>query len=249
MLYNLGRIVWLTWCWIELSVFTLTLYALSWLPTAINKFYYHRLFRLWCKIFVRALGVNLRLHQKNLYRIPDQYILISNHPSALEDVGVPALFDIYPLAKMGVKNWFLVGRINVAAGTLFVKRDDRDSRRGASENLTNLLNRGDSIALFPEGGCKGRRIFTDFQYGAFDMAINTGVPILPVFLHYEAQDTFVWEDPDTLIDKMWHFITSQNNRAHYYVFDAIDPKDFSDKKVFANHVHEMYLVWQKRYLE
>ncbi|MFV2057541.1 MAG: lysophospholipid acyltransferase family protein, partial [Thiohalomonadales bacterium] len=237
MLFFVARVVWLIWCWIELSVSTLILYALAWLPIANNAIFYHKLFRLWCKIFVRALGVNLRLHQKNLRPLPKQYILIANHPSAFEDVGIPALFDIYPLAKMGVKNWFLVGRINVAAGTLFVKRDDKDSRRGASDKLRQVLQRGDSIALFPEGGCKGRRIYSDFKFGAFDISIDSGVPILPVFLHYEAQDTFVWEDPDTLIQKMWHFMTSQNNRAHYYVFDAIDPKDFSDKKEFAEHVH------------
>ena len=87
MLYFLGRSVWLLWCWLELTVFTLVLYALSWLPRPLTRTYYHTLFLHWCKFFVRALGVNLRLHQKNLKPLPKQYILIANHPSALEDVG------------------------------------------------------------------------------------------------------------------------------------------------------------------
>ncbi len=44
--------------------------------------------------------------------LPEQYILVANHPSALEDFGVPALFDIYPLAKAGVRDWFILGRIS-----------------------------------------------------------------------------------------------------------------------------------------
>ena len=36
----------------------------------------------------------------------------------------------------------------------------------------------------------------------FSLAARTGVPILPVFLHYEAQDDFEWQDPYTLPDKI-----------------------------------------------
>ncbi len=249
MLYTIARSIWLSWNWLELGVLTLLLYVLAWLPRKITRWFYRPAFLLWCRIFVRALGIDLRLHQKNVRPLPKQYILVANHPSALEDVGIPALFDVYPLAKLGVMNWFLVGRINIAAGTLFVKRDDQESRNTAAEGLTRLLEQGHNIALFPEGGCKGRRIYKTFQYGAFDISIKTGVPILPVFLHYEAQETFEWQAPHKLIDKMWHFMTSQNNRANYYIYDAIDPKDFTDKKVFAEYVRGLYLQWQKRYLE
>ena len=70
-----------------------------------------------------------------------------------------------------------------------------------------------------------------------------------MFLHYEAQETFEWHDPDTLIDKFRHFMTAQNNRANYYVYDAISPEGFADKQAFAGHVHGKYLEWQRRYLD
>ena len=44
-------------------------------------------------------------------------------------------------------------------------------------------------------------------------------------------------------------MTTQNNRANYYVYDAIDPADFSDKVAFTEHVHARYLEWQARYLD
>lgn len=249
MLSFVVRSLWLLWCWLELALFTLLLYALSWLPKFLIKTFYHYLFRIWCDFFVRALGVRLRLHQKNVNPLPKQFILIANHPSALEDVGIPTLFDVYPLAKQGVRNWFLVGRINEAAGTMFVKRDDPESRHAAIDKLVDKLKQGHNVALFPEGGCKGRRIFERFQTGAFDVAIKTGIPIVPIFIHYEAQETFEWQAPYTLIDKMWHFMTSQNDQANFYVFDAIEPADFTDKHAFAEHVHGCYLQWQEKYLE
>ena len=211
--------------------------------------FYPKLFRFWCKSFVTALGIDLKLHQKNLHPIPKQYILIANHPSAFEDIGVPALFNVYSLAKIEVKNWFVFGRISHAAGTLYVHRESKESRNAAAQKIIDQLNTGKSIALYPEGGCKGRRIFETFRYGAFDISLKTGIPILPVFLHYEAQEDFEWTEPHTLIHKIWHFLTTKNNRANYYVYDALNPNDFSSKEEFMQHTHKLYLSWQSKYLE
>jgi 1-acyl-sn-glycerol-3-phosphate acyltransferase len=249
VVYFAARVAWLVWCWLELAVFTLVLYVLAFLPRGLRGSWYFTLFRLWCRLFVLALGVDLRLHQKNIRPLPDHYILIANHPSALEDVGIPALFPVYSLAKEEVKDWWLVGRINMAAGTLFVQRESAESRHAAAGQLEGELNKGHNVALYPEGGCKGRRIFSSFRYGAFDVSLQTGVPIVPVFLHYESQDDFEWRSPQTLLDKFWHFMTTRNNRANYYVYDAIDPKQFADKQSYDQYVYELYLKWQTRYLD
>jgi len=249
MLSFILRTLWLIWSWLELTAFTLFLYLLAWLPRSILRYFYHHLFRIWCASFVRALGVDLHLHEKNIRPIPEQYILIANHPSAFEDVGIPSLFNAYPLAKAGVRDWFIVGKINEAAGTMFVKRDNKDSRNAAYESLLQTLESGKNVVIFPEGGCKGRRIHSRFEYGAFDLSLTTGIPILPVFLHYEAQETFEWRAPHTLMHKMWHFMTSQNDQANYYLYDAIYPAGFEDKQVYTEHVHNLYVQWQSRYLE
>lgn len=234
--------------WVELTLFTLFLYLLSYLPRAVRPFYFP-LFRMWCRCFVRALGVELRLHQKNIRALPGHYILIANHPSAFEDIGIPALFPVHSLAKIEVRDWWLVGRISTASGTLYVQRESRESRSAAAGKIEAELLGGKNIALYPEGGCKGRRIFESFRYGAFDISLRTGIPILPVFLHYESQDDFEWRPPQTLLDKLWHMMRTQNSRANYYVYDAIDPAGFNNKETYAKFVHDKYLEWQSRYLD
>lgn len=207
------------------------------------------MFQSWSRAFVRALDVDLKIHQKNLYRIPQQFILIANHPSAFEDIGIPALFEVHSLAKIEVKKWWIVGKISEAAGTIYVKRDSKDSRQNALQTMIEKLKMGGSIALYPEGGCKGRRIFESFRYGAFDMSMKTGIPVLPVFLHYETQDDFEWRDPQTLIDKLFHFMKSENRTANYYVYDAIDPSKFSSIEEFTEYTWHLYKKWQEKYLE
>ena len=235
--------------WVDFILLTMILYIASWLPHCLHGRMYFRMFRVWCRAFVRALDVDLKLHQKNLNPIPEQYILIANHPSAFEDVGIPALFEVYSLAKYEVAKWWIVGRMSKAAGTLYVKRESKESRHQAAEQIKQELDKGKNIALYPEGGCKGKRIFESFRYGAFDVSLKTGIPVLPVFLHYESQDDFEWRSPHTLIDKLIHFLNTKNNTVNYYVFDAIDPAQFENKEEYTDYVWNLYNNWQKKYLE
>ena len=240
----LARIV----AWVDFVAFTVLMYLLSWLPWS-GRHPVACLFGVWCRAFVRALGVDLRLHQKNRRRLPERFILVANHPAAFEDIGIPALFDVVSLAKLQVQDWFIVGRISKAAGTLYVDRDDPASRDKAIETMVEAVNAGQNIALYPEGGCTGRRLFEKFKSGAFEVSIRTGVPILPVFLHYEAQDDFEWQPPYSLPDKIRHMMGTVNNRANFYVYDPVDPKGFADKYAMKAAVYAMYVKWNAQYLE
>ncbi len=230
----------------ELGAFTIFLYAASYLPPTLRA-WYPWMFHVWCRSFVRALEVDLRLHQKNVRPMPRQYILIANHPSAFEDVGVPALFNVRSLAKVEVKSWYLLGRISQAAGTLYLRREDRDSRRSARQQIVEELAQGRSLCIYPEGGCKGRRI-NAFRHGIFEISQQTGVPILPVFLHYEAQEDFEW-CCQSLPLKLWQIRIARNRRANYYLYDAIDPADFAGKEQYCDAVRTFFLQWQAKYLE
>lgn len=233
--------------WVDLVVLTLLLYGLTFLPRSLLGIF-PLLFRLWCRLFVRALGVQLVMHQKNLRPLPRHYIVIANHPSIFEDIGIPSMFDVVCLAKREVADWWIFGRIARAAGTIFVQREDRDSRRESVDRMVRVVESGRNFALYPEGGCTGRRINPRFYYGAFDLSLRTGVPIIPVFLHYEAQESFEWAH-QTGPQKVRDIMQAPNRKANYYVFDALDPKDFKDRQDYMDHAHRLYLGWQDRFLD
>ncbi len=248
MIRILLRILWMSIGWLELTVLTLPMYLVSYLPGVCGSRWYRWLFHFWCLAFVDALGVELRLQQKNRHPLPERYLLIANHPSAFEDIGIPALFDVDCLAKAEVRHWWLVGRISAAAGTLFVHRESRRSRGRAAQEIMDTLARGRNVALYPEGGVKDKRIHHEFRYGVFDISLRTGIPIVPVFIHYEAQNDFYWGD-QTLPQKLLDLMTTVNNRANYYLYDAFDPGDFDDKAAYGEFVRQRYLEWQARYLD
>lgn len=232
----------------DLILLTIILFLLSFLPDKIRGSWFPKLVTYWFRVFIRALRVDFYLHQKNRKPLPKQCILIGNHPSCFEDIGILSVFKVKFLAKKEVRHWFLVGRLSYAIGTLYVDRECKESRGQASDSLLQALQNGESIGIYPEGGCKGRRIHLPFRYGIFDLSIKSGVPIVPVFLHYEAQESFEWQNQH-LLYKLWTIFTAQNRRVNYYVYDAVDPKDFPDKKAYCEYMQERYLEWQKRYLD
>lgn len=248
MIRSIARVLWLLLGWAELVLFTLLMYPLSYLPKSWLGTWYRRLFQAWSRTWVHALGVDLRLHHKNVHPLPKTFILIANHPSGFEDAGIPALFDVDSLAKQGVREWWLLGRISAAAGTIFVERESSPSRRAAARTIAERLHSGRNVALYPEGGIKGPRLQPSFRYGAFDISLQTGIPIVPVYLHYEALHDFHW-GPHSLVGNMRNIMNSRNNRANYYLFDAIDPKLFHDKISYCEHVHGLYEQWQARFLD
>jgi lyso-ornithine lipid O-acyltransferase len=235
--------------WIDLAIFTLTMLLLSRLPKAWLALFYPRLFHAWCRCFVRALRVDLRVHQHHAQPLPKHYIVIANHPSAVEDVGIPAVFPVASLAKEELRDWWFVGRIAEAAGTLFVKRESKDSRQAALQSMIDAVRAGTNIAIYPEGGCKGRRLWNKFLYGAFTVSLETNTPIVPVFLYYEAQEEFEWLPEETLIAKMIRILRSPNRTAHYYIFDPLYPEQFASRGAYSDHVYALYKTWQQRYLE
>lgn len=235
--------------WLDLAAFTALMLLLALLPRPVLNRIYPPLFHAWCRCFVRALGVQLNVLQQYRGGLPKHYVLIANHPSAFEDVGIPALFPVRSLAKEEVRDWWILGRIAIAANSLFVKRESPTSRQAALQAIVDAVAAGDNIAIYPEGGCKGRRVAPRFFGGAFIAAHRTATPILPVFLHYEAQADFEWGPNETLPQKIIGIARARNRRVNVYIFDPIDPARFADANVLRAYCHSQYQQWQQRFLE
>lgn len=249
MFCSMGRIIIRGIAWLDLLLVSCVLYVISCIPSRWTESWYSPFFRYWCWVFIRALGVQLKIHQHYQTTLPPQFIVIANHPSAFEDLGMPALFKARFLAKQELRDWWILGRISFFARTLYVQRNSRLSRKTASETIIRALRRGHNIGLYPEGGCKGRRLSLPFQYGIFEAALQIGVPIIPVFIHYETESDFEWAPHESLIQTLLKIMRSKNKSANYHVFDPIDPKKFKTKEELCTYTQNLYLQWQSHYLE
>jgi 1-acyl-sn-glycerol-3-phosphate acyltransferase len=131
--------------------------------------------------FVRAAGVRVRV--EGLDRIPSGVCLfVANHTSAAD---APAVVGAIPrrisiILKESLFKWPIVGQAFRSAHFIPVNRKSHESAVAGVENATEALRSGQSFLIYPEGTRSPDGRLQNFKKGAVVMAINAGVPIVPM---------------------------------------------------------------------
>ena len=111
-------------------------------------------------------------------------VLIANHMSLLDInaafCGSPA--PIVFLSKASIRRVPLLGKLNELVGTVFVERGNRESSQRAVNQLTNTLNNGRNVLVFPEGTRSKDGQLQPFKKGAFHLAMAAGADIVPMHI-------------------------------------------------------------------
>jgi 1-acyl-sn-glycerol-3-phosphate acyltransferase len=111
------------------------------------------------------------------------YVIISNHQSILDILLLNCLRYRYKwISKIENKNLPVLGSYIKMADYITVNRGNEESKAEMLEKSYNCLKRGISIMIFPEGTRSPDREISFFKRGAFQLAIQAGVPILPVLI-------------------------------------------------------------------
>lgn len=111
------------------------------------------------------------------------YVIISNHQSILDILFLNSLRFRYKWIskieniKLPVLGWYLR-----MAGYITVNRGNEESKAEMFEKSLISLNNGISIMIFPEGTRSPDKEIGFFKRGAFQLALQAGVPILPVLI-------------------------------------------------------------------
>ena len=237
--------IWYLLVGVLLLVMTFFIVLLAFIPLRFIKNLGPDIFRIWSKLFVKFLGIKQTIHNENKNELPDQFILISNHPSGVELVWLPNMFDVIPLSKAEIKNWFLIGRIARLAGTVFVNRGDLSSRTNAAMSCLEALENKKNLLIFPEGGCRGKNV-NSFLQGAFHISKKSNIPILPVFIYYEDEDSYEWGDYGLLKFIFRAALLPKNRNAHLYIFDALEPNDFDSSEEYHEQIYKFYLETEQK---
>lgn len=151
-----------------------------------------------CKVWIRSFGARVHVRGQE-HLVPGQaYVFASNHQS---NVDPPFLFAYLgpitgAIAKKELTKFPVMKQGFPLAHVVPIDRRNRESaiestRRGAAE-----LKKGYSLMAFPEGTRTVDGRVKEFKKGVFFMAIEAGVPVVPVVVN----DTrLVWRKGEKVI--------------------------------------------------
>jgi 1-acyl-sn-glycerol-3-phosphate acyltransferase len=109
------------------------------------------------------------------------YVVIANHESQADPFLLSFLpWDMRWVAKESLFKQPLSGWAMRLGGDIPLRRGEGESVRACLAECERAIRAGISVMMFPEGTRSSDDALMPFKDGAFDLAIRTGAPILPV---------------------------------------------------------------------
>ncbi|MEN7550131.1 lysophospholipid acyltransferase family protein [Rapidithrix thailandica] len=179
--FNLLYALWyLLWFWVIFiliyPLFLLTIFVKKWRP------YSYKVNNIWAYTVYFLVGLPVKVQYRFPFDKKGNYVFCPNHNSYLD---IPILG--YAMRQFGV----YVGKSQLSKVPLFgymfkklyisVDRNSLRDRYQSFELAKNEIDQGNSLIIFPEGGTnQNPPVPKRFKDGAFRIAIEKQVPIVPV---------------------------------------------------------------------
>ncbi len=137
--------------------------------------------RPWARAILPACGVRVEVEQQA--PLPaGPVVFVSNHINLL-DIAVASAVMPRPflfVARHELRGWPIVGWVLDKTACLFISRDNPRQAVADLRAVADRIRQGESVLLYPEGGRSYGHAMLPFMRGPFVLAIEAGVPVVPV---------------------------------------------------------------------
>jgi 1-acyl-sn-glycerol-3-phosphate acyltransferase len=138
--------------------------------------------------FLRFVGVLIsacfppwRLKVTGRWPAGGPFVVVANHQSILDILMLSRVpREMKWVAKQSLFEVFWVGWMLRMSGDIPVLRGDAESGGVALKRARAYLDRGMNVMMFPEGTRSKTATLLPFKSGAFRLALEAGVPVLPI---------------------------------------------------------------------
>ena len=144
----------------------------------------HLVARIWARGILFASRINVTVNGLANIDPGQSYVYMANHQSNFD---IPVLLAHLPvqfrwLAKAELFKIPIFGRAMRGAGYVKIDRFNQESAFESIKEAGSRMKNGVSVMIFPEGTRSRDGKIRPFKKGGFIMAVDSGVPIVPVIL-------------------------------------------------------------------
>jgi 1-acyl-sn-glycerol-3-phosphate acyltransferase len=141
----------------------------------------HFLMRFCCRNLVRVGGIRLRVHGTENMPARGGFLLVCNHANMFDPFIVYALVPRHCIAieKASHFKWPFYGRMITSWGNLPVSSGDSELSRRSLLLAAERMREGTPVFVFPEGTRSRSGRLGAFKKGAFHLALDARVPLVP----------------------------------------------------------------------
>lgn len=137
---------------------------------------------LWARMFCWLAFVRVTVSGRENIDPATSYVFVANHQGAYD------IFSIYGylghnfrwMMKQSLRKVPFVGWACAWSGQIFVDNSSASATRRTMQNAERQLSGGMSLVVFPEGARTWDGKMRQFKRGAFRLAVEFGLPVVPV---------------------------------------------------------------------
>jgi 1-acyl-sn-glycerol-3-phosphate acyltransferase len=194
----------------------------------------------WAAGLLRVLGIELR--NKGTPR-PGGTLLVANHISWLDIVAIHACCpQARFVSKSEVRHWPVIGKLVDAAGTLYLERERRRDAVRVVHHAAEALQRGDTVAVFPEGTTGDGRELLPFHANLLQAAIVGGTPLQPVALRFSdakhaISPAAAYVGDTSLLQSLWWIARAEGLTVHV-TWLLPQASAHGDRRALAAHLRD-----------
>lgn len=192
-----------------------------------------------CRAALTLLGIGLG---RSGTPAPSPAALVANHSSWLDIFAVNAADPVFFVSKAEVAGWPGIGHLARAAGTLFIRRDRRQSPY-QRDQMSARMAAGDRLLFFPEGtSSDGRRVLpfrTTLFSAFFAEALPEAFVVQPVTVRFTAPEGadprfYGWWGSTGFGPHLLKILAApRQGRIDVLFHPALRPRDFEGRKPLA----------------
>ncbi len=155
--------------------------------------------RFWGRWVCRLTGMRVTIRLDAPLSPEQPYVFMANHVSAADIWTLLATLPVRVrmIAKKQLGAIPLFGWAMRAGRFIFIDRKNPGAARRSMEDAADRIREGASVLLFPEGTRSRDGQLAPFKKGGFHLAINAGVPIVPIAV----RGTFALLPRDTFVPR------------------------------------------------
>ena len=190
--------------------------------------------RRWSRKFLRLAGVRL----EHGGQLPADGLVVMNHISWLDVFVLNALAPSRFVSKSEVARWPLVGYLCTKSGTLYIERTRKTAARRTNRLITEALERGERVAVFPEGTTTPGDRLLHFHAALLQPAIASANSAHPAALQYLDPDgnrspAVSYVGAETLLGSVWQLLGATRVTARID-FAPAEPAEGRNRRELAS---------------
>lgn len=140
----------------------------------------HKTFQIWMGIYMPLIFCPVKYYGRNKFEKGKNYVVVINHNSFIDiPVSAPGIpVPSVTLAKIEISKVPFFGYI-YKQGTILLDRKNRKSRIESFTKMKEVLEKGLSLCLYPEGTRnKSAALLGNFKDGAFRVALESNTDLM-----------------------------------------------------------------------